>query len=388
MPLYYYSIKKDIAKVRMSRDLIGLAILAILCIVISPFYKKQEYTKPTVKPLNIKDIDIHIKSKTENPKNIVVLIGSFLPITVAGSEMSSYETIKYLRSRGHSIIIFVDKYKVNEYDGFKIYKYDQNDPFCISELEKCDIILFSLSEDPKNFELVSKVNKPTFLFIHIITEYHWILAHKVTFPLYIIYNSHMTQDNILTIHDNMRMIPYVNINQFKPLSSLTIHNNVVCLINCNPNKGADMFNTLAKRMSDVQFLGVKGGYSEQITDNSIANLTYMETQSDIRVVFKQIGILLMPSKNETWGRTAVEAMASGVPVIHSESAGLVECMGGAGICCNRYDKDEWEAAIRRILGDPAYREHLRQNGFRRVKEIEIEQNRGRQELAVKIEKDT
>ena len=111
----------------------------------------------------------------------------------------------------------------------------------------------------------------------------------------------------------------------------------------------------------------------------------MENQKDIKVVFRQIGILLMPSKNETWGRTAVEAMASGVPVIHSESAGLVECIGGAGIMCFRDDEDAWVDAIRRILGDRAYRERLRQNGFKRIEEINAEQDRGREELAMKVE---
>lgn len=372
----------------MSRDLIGLAVIAILCIVISPFYKKQQYTKKIVQPIAIKDIDVHIQSKADNPKKIVVLIGSFLPIRVAGSELSCYETIRYLRSRGHTIIIFVDKYKVNEYDGFKLYKYDTNDAFYKSEIQSCDLIFFTLSDNPNNFELITKVNKPTYIFIHIMNQYQWILAHKVSFPLYIVYNSHTTQDEILTIHDNMRMIPYVNIDKFNSLRSLTIHNNVISLINCNANKGAVLFNSLAKRMSDVQFLGVKGGYDEQILEKSPPqNLRYIENQPDITIVFKQIGILLMPSNSETWGRTAVEAMAAGVPVIHSEAAGLVECMGGAGICCNRDDEDAWENAIRRILGDPAYREHLRQNGFKRIKEIDIEQRRGRQELAIKIEKD-
>ena len=51
----------------------------------------------------------------------------------------------------------------------------------------------------------------------------------------------------------------------------------------------------------------------------------------------------------------------------------------------RYDIDGWCQAIERIIGDKAYRELLRQNGFRRVKEIEGEQIRGRQELAMKIE---
>jgi glycosyltransferase involved in cell wall biosynthesis len=139
-------------------------------------------------------------------------------------------------------------------------------------------------------------------------------------------------------------------------------------------------------MSDVQFMGVKGGYSNQVIDsNPPSNLTYIDNQKDITVVFKKIGILVMPSKNETWGRTAVEAMSAGVPVIHSEAPGLVECVGGAGIMCVHDDTDAWEDAIRRLISDRSYRERLRQYGFKRVDEIENEQVRGRRELAIKVE---
>ena len=196
----------------------------------------------------------------------------------------------------------------------------------------------------------------------------------------------MTQDSLPTQYDNMRMIPYVNTDKFKGLRGSTIQNDTVCLINCNANKGGELFKELAHKMPNIQFLGVKGGYSNQVIDkNPPPNLRYIENQTDIAVVFKKIGILVMPSKNETWGRTAVEAMTSGVPVIHSESPGLVECVGGAGILCNHDDIDAWMNAINRIISDRAYRERLRQNGFKRVGEIEEEQIRGRQELANKIE---
>jgi glycosyltransferase involved in cell wall biosynthesis len=139
-------------------------------------------------------------------------------------------------------------------------------------------------------------------------------------------------------------------------------------------------------MPNVQFLAVKGAYGEQdIRYPKPHNVVYLENQKDIYNVFNKVGILLMPSHIETWGRTAVEAMASGIPVIHSEAGGLVECVGGAGVLCQRDDIDAWCQAIRRILGDRAYRETLRQNGFRRVSDIEKEQIRGRRELVYKIE---
>ena len=84
--------------------------------------------------------------------------------------------------------------------------------------------------------------------------------------------------------------------------------------------------------------------------------------------------------------TGKEAMASGIPVVHSEATGLVECVGGAGILCMRNDLDAWEHAIRKLLTDKAYRELIRKYGFNRVRDLDIEQRRGYQELAMKIEK--
>jgi glycosyltransferase involved in cell wall biosynthesis len=243
-----------------------------------------------------------------------------------------------------------------------------------------------MGNEVSNFDLVKQRDKPVYVFIHLVNSYDWLLQQKVSFPIQVVYNSHMTQDTLPTLHDNMRMIPYVDINKFKVLREYTVQNSVVCLINCSKNKGGELLKTLAYNMRNVQFIGVKGGYADQVMDeNPPDNLTYMENQKDIAVVFKKIGILIMPSGHETWGRTAVEAMASGVVVIHSEAAGLVECVGGAGIMCTREDDDAWADAIRKLNGDRAYKERFRQYGFKRVDEIEVEQRRGRQELAIKIE---
>ena len=266
-----------------------------------------------------------------------------------------------------------------------IYKCNKADVFCKTQIQDADFVFFQMKDTIENLEYIRDRKKPVYLFIHMINSYPWMLQQRLPFPVIIVYNSHMTQDTIPTLHENMRMIPYVDTRKFKDIRQTTINNDIVCLINCNKNKGGDLLKIIAQKMPDVQFMGVKGGYSEQIVSSNIENILYVENQKDIIVVFKQIGILIMPSKNETWGRTAVEAMASGVPVIHSESPGLVECVGGAGIMCMHDDEDAWVDAIRRLIGDRAYRERLRQNGFKRVEEIEVEQTRGRQELAMKIE---
>lgn len=341
-------------------------------------------TSPEIIPYE-KGLSKNVTITTENKKNIILLSDSFLPTTFAGSELSGYETIKYLRQRGHIITIYVKTHKVDSYDSFPIYKYDPLSETCKNAIINTDIVLYQMGSGHENMEIVKLRNKMSYIFIHMVNSYPWLLQQKVKFPVTIVYNSHMTQDTLPTFYNNMRMIPYVDSDEFKPLRSITIQNNVVCLINCNKNKGGDILRDIAAKMTNVQFIGVKGGYSDQVYGENTPNLTYMENQKDIKVVLRKIGILIMPSKNETWGRTAVEAMSSGIPVIHSEAGGLTECVGGAGILCYRDDLDSWCEAINHLTGDPAYREQLRQKGFKRVSEIEREQRRGRQELALKIE---
>lgn len=371
----------------MTRDLLGLVLLAIVCIIISPLYHTAHspYLVNTNANTPVTTI-VKATEQTDSPKTIVFLSDTFLPKTFAGSELSGYETLKFLRSRGHTCSLFIKDVVVNEYDGFPIHQFNLEDRYCLTQIQDADIVFFQMTGIPKNFEAIQQRTKPTYLFIHVVNSYNWLLQQRVSFPVIVIYNSQMTQNILPTLYDNMRMIPYVDTERFIPLRQYTIQNDTVTLINCNINKGGTIFKDLAYKMPNVQFLGVKGGYADQIIDKSPpSNLTYIESQKDIRVVFKKVGILVMPSKNETWGRTAVEAMAAGVPVIHSESAGLVECVGGAGIMCIHDDIDAWVEAIQRIIGDRAYRERLRQYGFARVQEIEIEQNRGRLELARKIE---
>ena len=59
----------------------------------------------------------------------------------------------------------------------------------------------------------------------------------------------------------------------------------------------------------------------------------------------------MPSLYESYGRTAVEALVSGIPVIASPTPGLKESLGDAGIFCDAEKPEQWVEAIK-SLDDP------------------------------------
>jgi D-inositol-3-phosphate glycosyltransferase len=66
-------------------------------------------------------------------------------------------------------------------------------------------------------------------------------------------------------------------------------------------------------------------------------------------------MLLVPSHSETFGLVALEAAASGIPVIAMRSGGLVEAVdhGHTGLLIDTRDPAAWTDAVGRLLADPA-----------------------------------
>jgi glycosyltransferase involved in cell wall biosynthesis len=104
----------------------------------------------------------------------------------------------------------------------------------------------------------------------------------------------------------------------------------VTMVNLFEDKGPHLFYDLARRNPDVPFLAVRGGYGEQV-GSDLPNVTVVPPQTDMRWVWERTRVLLVPSRHESWGMVAVEAMMAGLPVIAAggtdDVAGLAECMG-------------------------------------------------------------
>ena len=125
----------------------------------------------------------------------------------------------------------------------------------------------------------------------------------------------------------------------------------VTLSNVNENKGGYLLIQLAEALPDMEFQGIIGGYRKQIVDTNLPNLKYVRHTTEIREVYAQTWVMIMPSKEETWGRTAVEAMSSGIPVIVSPTPGLKECCGEGALYCERDDLEAWVTTLRKLKTD-------------------------------------
>ena len=76
--------------------------------------------------------------------------------------------------------------------------------------------------------------------------------------------------------------------------------------------------------------------------------------------------LVLPSRYEGFGLTALEAMAAGVPVIAARAPGLTETCGDAAAYADPYDAQNLADVIARVTGDAALRADLAARGRRRA----------------------
>jgi glycosyltransferase involved in cell wall biosynthesis len=151
----------------------------------------------------------------------------------------------------------------------------------------------------------------------------------------------------------------------------------VLMINPCQVKGIGIFVELARRFQDYPFAAL-AGWGTTTADRRalelLKNVQLMESVENIEEALAQARVLLMPSLwYEGFGLIAMEAMLRGIPVISSDSGGLLEARQGTGFVIpvrriQRYlsefdethmprpvipeqDLDPWSEALNSLLGD-------------------------------------
>jgi glycosyltransferase involved in cell wall biosynthesis len=79
-------------------------------------------------------------------------------------------------------------------------------------------------------------------------------------------------------------------------------------------------------------------------------------------LYRGAAMLVLPSRYEGFGFTALEAMARGCPVLESDIPGLREVSGDGAWLLPVDDGDAWTDAMRRVLADEGVRVDLRRRG--------------------------
>ncbi|WP_406321857.1 glycosyltransferase family 4 protein [Streptomyces sp. NBC_00519] len=126
----------------------------------------------------------------------------------------------------------------------------------------------------------------------------------------------------------------------------------VTLVNLNRHKGVDTWRGAAANLRHLPFLGVTGGHGKQVLRPVLRNMRVISQTSDMRTdVWAQTRMLMVPSVYESYGMAAVEALASGIPVIAHPTPGLREALGDGATFIDRADVRSWVAAIKELYPD-------------------------------------
>ena len=98
---------------------------------------------------------------------------------------------------------------------------------------------------------------------------------------------------------------------------------------------------------------------------------------ELPALYSAARALVFPSLYEGFGLPALEAMACGTPVIASNTTGLAEAVGDAGLTVDPRSAEELAEALGRVLDDDALRERLVAAGLARAAEFTWARGRAR-----------
>lgn len=266
-----------------------------------------------------------------------------LPTNRGGSELMLHEMLAALVRAGHAadLLLTLQDGPTASLDGVTIYQGRKH--LARLKTQSYDLGVTHHMETPRVMAWSKAKRRPTVQIVHNTNRATagW-LAQK---PALAVFNAEWVRDAHHYDGPSLIVHPPVWGDQHR-----THRGRAITLVNMIEPKGAPLFYELAKRIPDLPFLAVEGGYLRHKQDRrDLPNVAWQPHTDDMRRdVWARTRILLMPSDYESWGMVGIEAMHSGIPVIAHPTPGLRESLGRAGTFVDRDDAVSWEAAIRRL----------------------------------------
>lgn len=154
----------------------------------------------------------------------------------------------------------------------------------------------------------------------------------------------------------------------------------VTMINPHRVKGLATFLEIAKRMPEQRFLLLE---SWKLNDKALGeletqlmqvpNIQFLRRVSDMRNIYRQTKLLLIPSVwEEGFGMVAIEAQSCHIPVIASSRGGLPESVGDGGILISDYlNSNKWVEAIEQVLNNEDMYRKLAERAYQHAGAIDF-----------------
>jgi glycosyltransferase involved in cell wall biosynthesis len=141
----------------------------------------------------------------------------------------------------------------------------------------------------------------------------------------------------------------------------------ILFINPTVLKGVEVFFGVAERLPELSFRvaeswNLNAPWRDYCRSRAkeLKNIEWSAPTRDPETLYGSARLLLMPSVwEESFGRSALEAQLSGIPVIASRRGGLPESVGGGGVIVEAdADCDTWAGAVREVCSDQTLYEDL------------------------------
>lgn len=136
----------------------------------------------------------------------------------------------------------------------------------------------------------------------------------------------------------------------------------------------DAWNEIKAQFKEMWLIivGVRGSVFKAIhisrDRERIRLLGYVDDET-LAGLYANATVFVLPSQDEGFGLPALEAMASGTPVIVSDGGALPEVVGDAGIKFCLADQNGLNLSLKECLSNPRLRAELREKGLERAKKF-------------------
>lgn len=185
--------------------------------------------------------------------------------------------------------------------------------------------------------------------------------------------------------DQLHVVPLgVDTELFKPALENRIPGRIIAISSADrPLKGiGHLLQAIARLRThhDVELqlvakLEPHGATEKLIAELGLADIVHISSglsDSDLAALFASAEIACIPSLYEGFSLPAVEAMASGIPIVASRAGALPEVLGSAGECADLVapgNVEELTGALSRLLDSPERRHWLGTAGRRRALDV-------------------
>lgn len=185
--------------------------------------------------------------------------------------------------------------------------------------------------------------------------------------------------------DQLHVVPLgVDTELFKPAPQSRVPGRIIAISSADrPLKGiGHLLQAVARLRADhdlelqlVAKLEPHGATEKLIAELGLADIVHVSsglTDSDLAALFASAEIACIPSLYEGFSLPAVEAMASGIPIVASRAGALPEVLGSAGECADLVapgNVDELTSALSGLLDSPGRRQWLGTAGRRRALDV-------------------